>query len=158
MNKNRDFQIGMPLAIGSICFLLGFGMIAFGLYFLPHVVFGWNYEVPLAIHQLSHWVETHHNLSGYSKAAAIIVPFFILAALFLSIARILTVVEEHRYERTDEHDAGNKAKFAAGNRETGAVNEKSKKEAKKYTGVYLLLVLGIAFFLLIEFFLFYSIY
>lgn len=152
MNKNRDIDLSPRIVIGALCFIIGFGLIAFLLYILPHLMFGWQYDVPYVIHQLDYYLQTQHGLQGYLKLLTFIVPMVLLAIFLFIIAKVLTDTDEKSHRRGDAKTNPNAPVV-----EFSESGEETKRETNRdMSKTYLVLIIGIAIFIIVEFFVFYS--
>ena len=81
-NKNGLFIIGMLSLVICLCFA------TFSFYMLPHLMFGWRYDIPGFILILREWLQSHYGYTASVASRFILAGSTILAGLFGFIAHL----------------------------------------------------------------------
>jgi hypothetical protein len=72
--------------IGIFSLVIGLSLLAFSLYLLPHLLFGWRYNAPEFIMFWREWLQSQYGYMEPAASKLIFLFFFGLAAIFGFIA------------------------------------------------------------------------
>lgn len=99
MEEDRYRTNNKLYIIGILSLLLSLSLLAFSLYILPHLLFGWRYDTPEFLMTLRTWLETSYNFTEVGAARFALTLFFLFTILFGIIAYITSNrVDDEIYE------------------------------------------------------------
>ena len=81
MEQNRYNQNHKLFITGMISLLLCLAFLLFMLFMLPHLLFGWIYDVPETVTHVREWITTDYGVS--SSRASLVIFLFLLALVLL---------------------------------------------------------------------------
>ena len=79
MEPDRYQQNSKLFIIGIVCLLLSLSLFAYSFYLLPHLLFGWVYDLPGFIFHWREWLKQKYNFSEVGAAWTIFLSFSIPA-------------------------------------------------------------------------------
>ncbi len=86
MEQDRYQKNHVLYIIGLLSLVASLSLLAFTLYILPYLVFGWRYDAPGFIHLWKELLRVRYHFSPSVASQIIGVPFFLLTLLFAFIA------------------------------------------------------------------------
>jgi hypothetical protein len=95
--------------IGLICFLISTTLSLFVLYMLPHLLFGWRYDVPEFITYFREWIIANLEIGPLYASWCIFFFLLLLAALFAWVAHYATQQLDHVVPDLNLADKTNKS-------------------------------------------------
>ena len=90
MEPDRYNQNHTVYIVGILCLVASLAMIAFSLYLLPYLLFGWHYSVPEFVIAWLDQIQTSYNLSVNASEWLIFAVFFIPGLVFALIADVVS--------------------------------------------------------------------
>ena len=72
--------------VGIFSLVLGLSFLGFSLYMLPHLLFGWRYDIPGFIMFWREWLQSEYNYTEPGASKILFLFFFGFAAIFVVIA------------------------------------------------------------------------
>ncbi|MBS0359555.1 MAG: hypothetical protein JSS53_09815 [Proteobacteria bacterium] len=75
--------------VGVVCTISSIYVFLFILYLLPYLFLDIQYDMPGFISYFREWFIHHRNLSGYTLAIALMLPFLLISVLLGVIARLI---------------------------------------------------------------------
>lgn len=79
--KNHTLYI-----VGLISLVVGLTLFIFTLYMLPHLLFGWRYDIPSFIMDWREWIQFRYGIREVAAARLVLVLLFIVSVLCLLVA------------------------------------------------------------------------
>lgn len=86
MEQDRYQENHVLFIVGLISLLLCLGLLFFTLFMLPHLLFGWRYDVPEFISYVREWISSGFGLSSRQASSVIFVFFSIWVFVFGLVA------------------------------------------------------------------------
>jgi hypothetical protein len=80
---------------GMICFLISIILFLFSLYMLPHLLFGWRYDVPELITFIREWLVDNFAIATNYASWGILFVMLFFAAVFACVAQYATRQLDH---------------------------------------------------------------
>ncbi|WP_133129240.1 hypothetical protein [Legionella yabuuchiae] len=95
MDRERYNENKALFTMGIIFLLLAMILIGFSIYVLPHLIFGWVYDVPGSLFIWREHLERSYNIGEYFAAVIVFLAFFIPGLL----AALLACLVSNRIDR-----------------------------------------------------------
>ncbi len=86
MEDDRYQKNHFLFIIGLVSLLLALSLFVLTLYLLPHLLFGWLYNIPEFILFWIEWLQSQYNVTEVGASQLIILFFFLLSLFFATIA------------------------------------------------------------------------
>ena len=110
--KNHKLYI-----IGIFSLVIGLSLLTFSLYMLPHLLFGWRYDIPSFIMFWREWLQSEYQYNGPAASKLIFLFFFSLALIFVVIAYFSSNRLDSDILSKELHDNSNPVEPPKSNRE-----------------------------------------
>ncbi len=118
MEEDRYKKNSSLFIIAMLAMTIGFVLLAFTLYILPFLLFGWIYDVPSGIIYLQEWVHTSLDFTE-SDADKLILSFFTgLALIFIVVAYITSNRIENQIFKQGEEEPKKRAHLSVDTQES----------------------------------------
>ena len=86
MEQDRYQKNHKLFIVGLLSLILGLSLVAFSLFILPNLFFGWHYDVPEFIANWVAWLQDAYELSSTAASKLTFFFFFLLGLFFAVIA------------------------------------------------------------------------
>lgn len=86
MEEDRYQKNHLLFIIGLLSLMISLVFIAFTLYLLPHLLFGWIYDAPEFVPFLIERFQSQYNMTEGGASKLILLIFFLLSLIFVAIA------------------------------------------------------------------------